>query len=182
MTPETKKLLEELKAANPGLSIPELDNPDYVQANGSTRTGRRHQPNRIELTIPGMRQCSRCGRILSCSGPADPAESGEYGMDKSGKEGRKSSCRICCTEASRESTARTRGLAYECKSDIVDVKASFPSIPADKAVNEAWAKRQGQAPAPAASTGTTQTPKSKSAPAPDTSPKVKAGDDGLVTV
>ena len=182
MTPDTKKLLEELKAANPGLSIPELDDPNYVQANGSTRTGRRHQPNRIEIAIPGMRQCSRCGRILSCSGPIDSIESGEYGMDKSGKEGRKSSCRICCTEASRESTARTRGLPYECKSDIEDVKTSFPSIAADKAVNEAWAKRQGQAPALAAGTKPARTSAAKSTLAPDTSPKVEADTDGLVTV
>ena len=182
LTKETREQLEALQKANPDLVIPELD-PNYQPKNG-VGGGRRHQPNRIspEAIPVGFKQCSRCGRVLQNAAADAAAGLGEFGVDKSGKDGRKSSCRVCCTEASRESTARTRGLPYECKSDIKAVKEAFPSFDGDQAKNEAWTA--AHPPAASGGSGTrTRTPRpSQAAPAPDTSPEVGAGEDGMVTI
>ena len=57
MTPETRKLLETLKQQNPTLSIPELDDPQYLALNGKSR-----RPTVSTVVIPGYRQCTRCLR------------------------------------------------------------------------------------------------------------------------
>ena len=101
---------------------------------------------------------------LACGTAEEPAEIGEFGRDNNSKSGRKGSCRVCCSEASRESTARTKGRAYECSSDIPEVKAGFPSFAATIVEST---------PEPNKASARTRQPRSSSTPEADTSPLVE---------
>ena len=142
LSAELRKILEATLDEN---QIAALDKDPAVRSS-SSRPASRPRPwtplpaDKVnEVRVAGFKQCNCCGRILACGTSEHPADYGDYGRDNAMKDGRKGSCRICCTQQSRESTARTRGKAFECTSQDPAVFAVFPKFDAEPEKAAAWA-------------------------------------------